>query len=982
MNRTESSRGAQQHPTIDTMTPTPERHFLGWNQPALDMAAQWILDHHTQSSNILDLSTIHLVVPGQRAARVLLGNLVDLSAQKGIVLIPPYILTPLDLPAALLGVPGVHASKLSRQLAWIEALHACDPTTLNAILPTPPEPDQSDQWVGLGKWIAGVSSELCDAGLRMNAVAEHASELLDESESQRWIVLGHLQDQYELNLTDLGLIDDRLTTLDRLDEATSPPPSPQPVFLIGMPEIGSMALAAIQRSQAQTVSLIFAPEELADRFDDYGCVVPDQWTQAAVNIDESQILFDDTPAEMCQRALIQLAVRAGGDDGIIETSSCVLGLADETLIGTLRQHANMTSQSGIALHAPAGLNAADTPPGQLVSLIQTHLREHSMDTAAELIRHPAMERALSIRQSESENTQPPASWLDAVDRIRQDHVLTNTTHIPQGTQDWIAQDVRFVLDAINDLLKPLIDHLKSTAPLNQLSVRLTESLESIYAGVELDPQSEHDQPTIQGLNSIRSVLSEIHQAHELGQTMPESTAHGALGLVLDGLNQTRLAEPMNRDAIETLGWLELVLDPSPVCVVVGMSESCVPGSVNHDPLMPGSLRNALGMPTNEDRLARDTYLMAAINASRDAVFMCARTGNKNDPITPSRLLLRTQSQTLAKRIQRFVEPSVDTPSTHTLSIQAKPGPNDLFHIPLRVAEGFVPPASMRVTDFDAYLRSPAQWYLERCLNLNEIDTQTRELSPAHLGSLIHEILDAYGKDPTMRDLDQPETIHDALLHLLDQESRSQFGTKPPTAVLVQTKLLNHRLQWFAEQQAERRRAGWTIAHSEWSPDQSFTPSILVDEQPMELRGKIDRIDIHPDGIMAIIDYKTGKITDAKRAHQSQDQWVKLQLPLYRFLIQGIVDNHSVALGYAGLPATENEAVWSFADWDQDELDSADQAACDVVREIRSLKPGDEIPMGDSPPDAGILGFITGRRFEAGGHQQSVDPENATVEMGP
>lgn len=976
------------------MPPTLQRHFLGWNKPSLDLAAQWILDHHSQPSGTLDLDAIHLVVPGQRAARILLGNLVDLCTQQGIVLIPPYILTPLDLPAALLGVPGVHASKLSRRLAWIEALHACDSETLNAILPSPPEsdqPDHSDHWIGLGQWIAGVSSELCDAGLRMNAVAEHAGEFLDESEQRRWTVLGHIQDQYERNLTGLGLIDDRLATLDRVLDATSPSSptatAPQPVLLIGMPEIGSMALASIERAEAQVVSLVFAPEELADRFDAFGCVRTDQWTQAHVEIDESRILFEDTQANMCTQALTQLALRAQGDDGIVETSSGVLGLADETLIGTLRQHASMTGPHGITLHAPGGLNAEDTPPGRLLLLIQSHLQEHSFDTLAQLIRYPTIEQALSTKSltTAPDDHRPSAWWLDAMDRIRQDHVLTSTTHIPQAAHDWIARDVRFVLDAIDDLLKPILDHLQSTAPLNQWALRLTQSLEHIYAEIELDPQSEHDHPTIQGLNSIRAVLDEINQAHELGQAMPETTAHGAIGLVLDRLSETRLAEPINRDAIETLGWLELMHDPSPVCVVLGMSESCVPGSVNHDPLLPGSLRNALDMPSNEDRLARDTYLMAAINASRDAVFMCARRGNQNDPITPSRLLLRTQGQDLARRIERFVESSADTPSphalSHTLAIHAKAGPADLFHASLRVADGYVPPNSLRVTDFDAYLRSPAQWYLERHLNLDEIDTQTRELSPAHLGSLIHEILEAYGNDPAMRDLDQPKKIHDALLHLLDEESRSQFGTKPPAAVLVQTRLLHHRLQWFAEQQAERRREGWTIAHWEWSPEESSSPGILVDNEFMALRGKIDRIDIHPDGHMAIIDYKTGKITDARRAHQSKDEWIKLQLPLYRFLIQEIVQDQSVTLGYAGLPASEHESVWSFADWDQEELDQADEAARDVVRSIRNLSPGDEVPLGDCPPDAGILGFITGQRFEMGGHEPSDDPEDAAVEVG-
>ncbi len=938
------------------------RHFLDWNHPALDSAAAWILDN-TPQSNELDLSLTHIVVPGARARRVLLGNLVDLANQHNLALTPPLILTPWETPAALLGTQGQPASPITQKLAWIQALQTCDTDSLKALIPDPPEPNNWPAWSGLAQSISTTAKQLADAGIRMNQVPELGDQILDEYETQRWTTLGTIQSTYEQLLTELDVIDDALASMDQV-ASSDPCDSPnRTLILVGLAQLGSIARGAIQHSGCDIQSLIFAPESLADRFDDLGCVLTDQWLTLSTEIQESRIIFEQNPISMCQRSLTELAKRKNPMD----TSQCVIGLADESMLGLLRRRASLIHPDH-TIHSPAGINATTTLPGQLITLIADYIKDLSFESLSNLIRHPDIEQALS-NQTDSNNTQP-AWWLKAFDAVRQDHVLTTTTSLPAGVYHKHAKAVQFILDTIAQLLSELID---TKHPLDIWASKLTTTLQSIYSDHQLDPQSKTDHQTAQGLTSIRTVLDEINDAKQLGQSLPAIAGSDALGLILDRLSEISFAETPTRNALETLGWLELPLDSAPICIVIGMSESCVPGSITHDPLIPGSLRNALNMPTNDDQLARDTYIMSAINASRDAVFMCARLGDKGDPITPSRLLLNTQGPKLAQRIRRFVDPKLDTPPTHHLEIKSSSSQSDLFLPTLTVPENFTPPTSMRVTDFDAYLQSPALWYLQRHLSLEEIDTDIRELSPSHMGSLIHDVLDSFGKDTTMRDLDDPDAINTALVHLLDEEVQTQFGSKPPAAILVQAQLLRYRFEWFAIQQAHRRAQGWRILHSEWTPDESFTPSIIVDGTPMELRGKIDRIDIHDDGRWAVIDYKTGQLQDANKAHLHNDHWRKLQLPLYRFLVEQLIQDQPLTLGYAGLPSKESESIWSWATWNTDQLAEADEAARTIVRAIRNMKPNDPIDMGDSPPDSGTLGFITGINFDTGGFQWH-DPE--------
>ena len=59
--------------------------------------------------------------------------------------------------------------------------------------------------------------------------------------------------------------------------------------------------------------------------------------------------------------------------------------------------------------------------------------------------------------------------------------------------------------------------------------------------------------------------------------------------------------------------------------------------------------------------------------------------------------------------------------------------------------------------------------------------------------------------------------------------------------------------------------------------------LLVDGQPMYLRGRIDRIDVHEsDGQTIVLDYKSGdSVQTPDDSHRHEGHWIDLQLPLYR-----------------------------------------------------------------------------------------------------
>ena len=67
----------------------------------------------------------------------------------------------------------------------------------------------------------------------------------------------------------------------------------------------------------------------------------------------------------------------------------------------------------------------------------------------------------------------------------------------------------------------------------------------------------------------------------------------------------------------------------------------------------------------------------------------------------------------------------------------------------------------------------------------------------------------------------------------------------------------------------------------------------------------------------------------------QGQWVDLQLPLYRHLVQGFGITTNVQLGYILLPKDLQQIGASIATWTQVDLAQADDVAADVVRRVRA-----------------------------------------------
>ncbi len=257
-----------------------------------------------------------------------------------------------------------------------------------------------------------------------------------------------------------------------------------------------------------------------------------------------------------------------------------------------------------------------------------------------------------------------------------------------------------------------------------------------------------------------------------------------------------------------------------------------------------------------------------------------------------------------------------------------------------------PLAELSVTKFRDYISCPYRFYLRHVLKLEAVSDDAQELDGGAFGDLTHAVLEQFGRAEEAkkaRESGDEKAIAAYLDHQLDRIAAARFGPKQArAAVAVQIEQIRFRLRAFAAWQAGRTRDGWRIVFSE----DSESKRVLERDWPVDgaaflLRGRIDRIDFHERlGRVCVLDYKTAdRGDDPHRTHRRGDEWIDLQLPLYRHLVMaaklaGVPADAPIELGYLVLPLDLKSAGLLLADWNNDALLSADAKAQEIIRAIR------------------------------------------------
>ena len=168
-------------------------------------------------------------------------------------------------------------------------------------------------------------------------------------------------------------------------------------------------------------ALVLAPAELADRFDEHGCIRPAAWLTAPIPLSAEQMEVVDAPADQAEAVLRAIA----GFDGRYNTEQITIGVPDEQIVPYLQQQ---FQQCDLPARYGVGTPLLRSAPYRLLAAVADYLETSSFPAFAALLRHPAVHDWLAGQRI-------PGDWLSQLDRYHAEHLPYRLDGQWQGDED-------------------------------------------------------------------------------------------------------------------------------------------------------------------------------------------------------------------------------------------------------------------------------------------------------------------------------------------------------------------------------------------------------------------------------------------------------------------------------------------------------------------------------------------------------------------
>ncbi len=947
-----------------------KRIFLGLHQPPLISATDWLVNSF-QSDDLggreLDLSGLIIVLPTMRSQNRLLQLLIQRTDELGLLFTPPTITSLGHLPEYLYEAAKQLATDLAQQIAWSKALEDSPQEEIECLTGRPDVGDLQD-WQPLATLISNLHTRLANDIWSFSSVAreiKNVSGFLKE-EAVRWNALASIQKRYYSILYEVDLWDKQAArnyAAGGLLKAGEVRCSTQKnIVMLGTADlnrsVSEMLRQIVLGEKSQVSILVAADDTMADRFDEFGSLITEQWLNTPIDISNEQILIADQPDDQADATACYISNLAERVNVEFAADEITVGVPDQTIVPQLERSLNAI---GVRHRSLSGRPLSETAPVRLMSACRMFLETQNYASFASLVRHPDMFRWLCER-NESED------WLTDLDNYQNNHLpnrLLLDTSAPYGDPEKIAECYDETDDkskfraskqasAVNllnrlhvdvaGLLKPLVGGVQ---PIANWTRPWSEILVQIYGDRLMDKSDSGDRQIIKACDAVYSALGSQNQIPEKFET--KTTAIQALDWAIEAATEQRIVEAPVPEAVELAGWLDLPLDDAPVMVVTSMNDEHVPTSEVGHQFLPNELCKTLKILDNDRRYARDSYALTVITMVREHLLLISgRRDEQGEPKKPSRLMFSADHQTAALRAKAFFNFKGRAESRVWIRPDAKFHDSQQLAIPLPDSSQVID--SLSVTKFRGYLECPYRFYLKHVMCLEPIADDWRELSGGTFGDLTHNVLEAFGKSEYRDSTDENEILEfliGQLDHFVEQDF---FGSRLP-AVRIQIEQLRLRYEKIATAQAEQRRAGWQIV----STEEHLFHEFPVDGKPFVVHGKIDRVDRNErTGQIAVWDYKSSdKGYPPEKVHymKRKKAWKDLQLPLYRHLVKEVAavagaDFSNVVMGFILLPKKLDDVGFYPSSWDRELLLDADETARRVIRAIRK---GVYWPPNSNPP---------------------------------
>ncbi|MBT4694513.1 MAG: hypothetical protein HOB73_14335 [Planctomycetaceae bacterium] len=886
-----------------------QRHvYLGWDIPPIETLAHWLTSHYTFNQN-LDLSDTIIALPAATAVKFLLTRLIEHCQTNNLCFLPPTAVTLGHLPEYLYTARPT-ASPSLQALLWSDvARNAASTHNLDCVFPTPPHMEDFTSWYAIGETLATLHTELAGDLKTFQSVVEYCDQSGHTAEVQRWQQLSVLQRSYHDEVDLLGFWD--IQTARMIAVQQSECCTEKTIIVAGCVDVNQTIQGMLNDVSDNLTVLTFAPESEQNRFHENGALNSDKWHDEPLPITDNQLTMVDSPSS---QALACATVIAKYSTATNSQQDFVIACPDPTDQPYIVRLFNRQSTCVSPLR---GRSLQDNVVITTLRVLGDFAQTNSYQSFSSLLRLPDIQQYLT-------EAGIVGDLISISDHFHEEHLPRHS-----GRLRGLTGKYGTLADALHKLDKLVLPLTSGTARLSHWCNTIMEILNSLYGSLLIDTNNPQDTAVLCGSRAISQSIAELAEADHSFNI--ECVANECIELAIQ-LASKQFETIQVSSGVMITGWLDVVWGEQANVLVTGFNEGTIPSSITSDLFLPDSLRTSLGLVDNTRRFARDAYTTALLANSRNTVtFFCKRTDAMGMPLWPSRLALTGDARQTAERLNNF---SSVEPKSKTLSPIYNVAANPPKMVDIAFAD--VNRTEFTVTEFRDYLSCPTRYYLKHILAIAAVTDDSRELSALAFGNLLHDTLNDFGKSVFSSSTDA-EAIYDYLESQLRSRADKLYGKYSYGVIQIQVSQLCKRLHAFACWQAAWIADGWEIIETEFSCNPGVP--ISMDHPDLIVRGRIDRIDYHAaSSSWSIFDYKSSEsCQQPEKVHRCKDApyWKDLQLPLYRHIAKSLTGSAEVRLGYINI-CNDLPAIGEyFAEWDSEQLNSADLVALNVMQAINS-----------------------------------------------
>jgi RecB family exonuclease len=418
--------------------------------------------------------------------------------------------------------------------------------------------------------------------------------------------------------------------------------------------------------------------------------------------------------------------------------------------------------------------------------------------------------------------------------------------------------------------------------------------------------------------------------------------------------------------------------------VVGTHGRALPQTVVDLPFLdPDELRGVEGGTAEKQWEAGQRNLSSLLSSAPVVTFSRAASKGEDFPYLPCPLIPDESSK---EGSQYTIDLWKEPPEEWLRARWLREGLKGLQSVSENVEEGpsenvnFSLPSSLRVTQLESLLLCPFKFFAESLLALEPLEELKIGIDPRERGELIHKILREFTRGLATAAPDWPEDKSKAIEFLektvdniLGDRLEDPFWQVERVRLLGSDQFPGLLRAWLDEEQ-KRALDGWRFEAAE----EPFE-GLVIAKTGISLKGRLDRVDSHPEKGRALWDYKTG---NPPSKTEVVNEMVRPQVPAYLLAIKkGLISclgasSGQTQAGYIVLKKASEVKVSGLknVDWEGFLEGWIEEVKKRLEGPLKGIYPADPRPRPSSPqnqgacehcPFPGLCGFEEQREEDDG-----------------